>query len=170
MWLFLFLTVSGIEEGIDLVEPTITRHTIRNLHPFSKYNFVVLAFNAAGDGPKAPAVEASTSEGIPNPPENVRVEKIQLSQITVLWSAPVRPNGLLRGYEVVYSTMKDSTKNLQAPSVLPVASSMPYALSATMNDGMKAERIKHRLVGPNETSIILTGENSNSKLCQLVVL
>ncbi|OWA50313.1 Protein sidekick [Hypsibius exemplaris] len=128
--MFYFNTETG-DEGVDFVEPSVSRHTIRSLRPFTPYVLSLVSFNAAGDGPRAAAVNFTTLEGLPQPPEDLVFERIQTSSLTVRWKAPRRSNGRIRGYEIAYHLW----------------------LSANATGKTNGRK----LTGPNDTFVTLTG-------------
>lgn len=74
--------------------------TIGGLTPGATYTFTALAQNAVGWGPESPSVTV-TLPMRPDPPENVHVSDIGLTDLTVNWSAPGNTGGLPIGSYLV---------------------------------------------------------------------
>ncbi|XP_055931729.1 tyrosine-protein phosphatase Lar-like isoform X6 [Argiope bruennichi] len=86
-------------------------YTIRDLTPYTEYEFYVIAVNAIGRGsPSAPAVittgETVDSVGSGKPgsaPRNVQATPLSTSTVVVQWDPPKEPNGQVTGYKVYYT-------------------------------------------------------------------
>ncbi|XP_055931726.1 tyrosine-protein phosphatase Lar-like isoform X3 [Argiope bruennichi] len=79
-------------------------YTIRDLTPYTEYEFYVIAVNAIGRGsPSAPAV-ITTGETEPgSAPRNVQATPLSTSTVVVQWDPPKEPNGQVTGYKVYYT-------------------------------------------------------------------
>lgn len=78
----------------------------------------VLAFNAAGDGPRSTAVLVRTLQGLPSAPRNITFTDITMNSLVVTWQPPYRRNGLIQSYLVTYETIEqDERKSLVKTSL-----------------------------------------------------
>ncbi|XP_022806636.1 tyrosine-protein phosphatase Lar-like [Stylophora pistillata] len=85
---------------------TSTRVTM--LDKFTEYEFQVLAFTSAGDGPNSSTVLRKTMEDAPSAPISLSSVDVPPSnlhgpRITLSWSKPTEPNGVIRSYTLFYS-------------------------------------------------------------------
>ena len=70
----------------------------------------VLAFNAAGDGPRSTAVTVRTLQGLPSAPRNITFTDITMNSLVVSWEPPYRRNGLIQAYLVTYETIEQDER------------------------------------------------------------
>ncbi|CAL1265790.1 unnamed protein product [Larinioides sclopetarius] len=79
-------------------------YTIRDLTPYTEYEFYVIAVNAIGRGsPSLPAV-VTTGETEPgSAPRNLQASPLSTSTVVVQWDPPKEPNGQVTGYKVYYT-------------------------------------------------------------------
>ncbi|XP_071105902.1 protein sidekick-2-like isoform X1 [Haliotis cracherodii] len=96
-------TLPSDAEQIIVVE---SRAELTSLETFSTYYMTVQAYNLAGEGPKTSVFRGRTLEGIPGPPGALMFTNITLTKMTVKWSPPARPNGVIFNYELVYFLQK----------------------------------------------------------------
>uniref|UniRef100_A0A8C3NSF2 Neural cell adhesion molecule L1 n=1 Tax=Geospiza parvula TaxID=87175 RepID=A0A8C3NSF2_GEOPR len=66
------------------------------LQPWSRYRLQVLVFNGRGAGPPSAEIRFHTPEGVPGPPEELRVERLGDTALSLEWRRPRHPNGVLR--------------------------------------------------------------------------
>ena len=71
---------------------------------YTNYSISILAFNPAGDGPRAEWTTVKTLEGLPGQPSNLRFTEITMNTLKVEWDDPLKPNGEIVGYLVTYET------------------------------------------------------------------
>uniref|UniRef100_A0A665VUI3 protein-tyrosine-phosphatase n=1 Tax=Echeneis naucrates TaxID=173247 RepID=A0A665VUI3_ECHNA len=74
--------------------------TIPGLTPFSEYSLIVMTFNGRGNGPGSHPVNFKTPEG------GRTVEKQHEHTVSLVWAAPLEPNGILTGYLLEYQLSK----------------------------------------------------------------
>ncbi|XP_053704859.1 neural cell adhesion molecule L1.2 isoform X1 [Synchiropus splendidus] len=112
-------------------EPTLTvltgageqKKVIANLRPYSRYKLAVNVFNSKGDGPPCETLGFDTEEGAPGPPDSLTLESPSESEMTLRWSPPSQPNGILLGYELQYQRISESdnsptqVENIHDPAV-----------------------------------------------------
>lgn len=70
----------------------------------------VLAFNAAGDGPRSTAVMVRTLQGLPSAPRNITFTDITMNSLVVSWEPPYRRNGIIQAYLVTYETIEQDER------------------------------------------------------------
>uniref|UniRef100_UPI00358E061C protein sidekick-1-like n=1 Tax=Myxine glutinosa TaxID=7769 RepID=UPI00358E061C len=112
---------------------SLTFYELSHLEKFRRYEIVLSAFNAAGNGPSTTPIQVFVGEAVPSAaPRNVKVEGTSSSQLQVTWSPPPASShtGDLQGYKVFYKT-------------------------APKHDGNESERI--RVLYLPETSVRLKG-------------
>jgi len=87
-----------------VLAPSQTIATLRDLFPYTSYSISILAFNAAGNGPNltTPLV-MTTNEDVPGPPGALQFVVSSPTSLSVSWTAPARPNGVVQMYEVSYT-------------------------------------------------------------------
>jgi hypothetical protein len=88
----------------------VTHLWLEGLSGFTQYEITVCAFNHTFASPADPLV-FNTPEDIPTAPRDVLVYERTSSSLTVVWKAPVPPNGIITKYDLKYYT-SDSEKIL----------------------------------------------------------
>ncbi|XP_069937284.1 cell adhesion molecule Dscam2-like, partial [Cherax quadricarinatus] len=86
--------------------------TVVGLQSFTRYIFVLQAFNAKGPGPLSTEVFATTLEDVPEaPPEEVSCVALTSTRVQVSWSPPppALTNGRITTYTLTYTPMDDHT-------------------------------------------------------------
>lgn len=99
-----------VEEEIEVVPATATSHSLVFLDKYTQYRIQVLAFNAAGDGPRSNAVVARTMQGLPSAPRNITFTDITMNSLVVAWEPPRRRNGPVQAYLVTYETVQQDER------------------------------------------------------------
>ena len=89
---------------LQTVPATHTTHSLIFLEMYTNYSISILAFNPAGDGPRAEWTTVKTLEGLPGKPSNLRFTEITMNTLKVEWDDPLKPNGEIVGYLVTYET------------------------------------------------------------------
>ncbi|XP_069511212.1 protein sidekick-2 isoform X2 [Ambystoma mexicanum] len=75
---------------------------LKNLTGYTAYLISILAFNAAGDGPRSPPLKGQTQQAAPSAPSSIRFSELTTTSVNVSWEPPVYPNGILESYRLVY--------------------------------------------------------------------
>ncbi|XP_049275010.1 receptor-type tyrosine-protein phosphatase delta isoform X2 [Rhipicephalus sanguineus] len=91
---------------------TMPYHHIRDLSPYTEYEFYVIAVNDLGRGSPSVPVTVTTGEtadlaGGSKPgsaPRNLQARTLSSSTVVVQWDPPKEPNGQVMGYNVYYTT------------------------------------------------------------------
>ncbi|XP_037800321.1 Down syndrome cell adhesion molecule-like protein Dscam2 [Penaeus monodon] len=86
--------------------------TVGNLEKFTRYVFVLQAFNGKGPGPLSTEVFATTLEDVPEaPPEDVTCVALTSTRVEVSWSPPPAhlTHGRITTYTLTYTPMDDHT-------------------------------------------------------------
>nr|XP_049695374.1 protein sidekick isoform X4 [Helicoverpa armigera] len=99
-----------IEEEIEVVPATATSHSLVFLDKYTQYRIQVLAFNAAGDGPRSTAITVRTLQGLPSAPRNITFSDITMNSLVVEWEPPYRRNGIIQAYLVTYETIEQDER------------------------------------------------------------
>ncbi|XP_070580081.1 protein sidekick-2-like isoform X2 [Ptychodera flava] len=93
----------GQEMMRSVTSSTATELVLDRLESYTTYEIQVLCFNAAGDGPRSvPPQRARTEQTYPEAPGPLVFTKITMNAANVTWTAPIRPNGVIMGYQIVY--------------------------------------------------------------------
>lgn len=82
---------------------------ITGLQPFTVYQCQVRAVDSFGEGPPSDTSMARTSEGIPSAPTNLTAPVVTANSITLSWSRPDMPNGIVSVYNIQISSMPSGT-------------------------------------------------------------
>uniref|UniRef100_A0A672YZU9 L1 cell adhesion molecule, paralog a n=1 Tax=Sphaeramia orbicularis TaxID=375764 RepID=A0A672YZU9_9TELE len=77
---------------------------INDLRPYSHYILAVTVFNSKGEGPPSETLSFKTDEGVPGPPMSLILDSPSETSMTLYWTAPERPNGVLMGYLLQYQS------------------------------------------------------------------
>ncbi|CAB4058545.1 PTPRG [Lepeophtheirus salmonis] len=91
---------SKVQE-IYIKDHEITEYELVALKVYEQYTISIQVYNPEGLGPSA-NVLATTDEGVPSMPVEVKALEILNSSITLEWSRPLRPNGIIQGYRLYY--------------------------------------------------------------------
>uniref|UniRef100_A0AAX7VTF3 Neural cell adhesion molecule L1 n=1 Tax=Astatotilapia calliptera TaxID=8154 RepID=A0AAX7VTF3_ASTCA len=75
---------------------------ISDLRPFSNYTLKVTVYNIKGEGPFSEALPFETPEGVPGPPLTLTLDSPSETEMTLHWTPPGQPNGVLIGYLLQY--------------------------------------------------------------------
>ncbi|XP_062282916.1 neural cell adhesion molecule L1.2 [Scomber scombrus] len=84
------------------------RKVIGDLRPFSHYDLAVRVFNSKGEGPLSEALSFKTDEGVPGPPSSLTLDSPSETEMTLHWTPPSQPNGILSGYLLQYQQVVES--------------------------------------------------------------
>uniref|UniRef100_A0A8B9HQS7 Neural cell adhesion molecule L1 n=1 Tax=Astyanax mexicanus TaxID=7994 RepID=A0A8B9HQS7_ASTMX len=96
------------EDGQPLSEiviktgPNEERKELGGLQPYSCYSLFVNVFNGKGDGPPSEDCPFETPEGVPGPPTSLELISPSETEMTLQWTPPAKPNGILIGYLLQY--------------------------------------------------------------------
>ncbi|XP_038066663.1 angiopoietin-1 receptor-like [Patiria miniata] len=95
-------TLSGPGSQLILDVSTAEQVEIDGLIPFTDYSFQVAANNSVGFGPYSGVVVQRTDEAEPTVPLNVVIQNVDDVSITLQWSEPDPPQGIISNYNVRY--------------------------------------------------------------------
>uniref|UniRef100_A0A669E305 Neural cell adhesion molecule L1 n=1 Tax=Oreochromis niloticus TaxID=8128 RepID=A0A669E305_ORENI len=90
-------------------EPNEKKKVISDLRPFSNYTLKVTVYNIKGEGPFSEALPFETPEGVPGPPLTLTLDSPSETEMTLHWTPPGQPNGVLIGYLLDDSPMQVET-------------------------------------------------------------
>ncbi|KAL3205881.1 hypothetical protein MRX96_052919, partial [Rhipicephalus microplus] len=98
-------TVMANREYSETSGITMPYHHVRDLSPYTEYEFYVIAVNDLGRGSPSVPVTVTTGETEPgSAPRNLQARTLSSSTVVVQWDPPKEPNGQVMGYNVYYTT------------------------------------------------------------------
>ncbi|KAL3059586.1 hypothetical protein OYC64_014238 [Pagothenia borchgrevinki] len=95
-------------ESPVVVEAAEEKKLISDLRPYSHYDLAVAVFNSKGEGPPSETLSFNTSEGVPGPPMSLMLDSQSETEMTLRWTPPDHPNGVLNGYALQYQQIVES--------------------------------------------------------------
>uniref|UniRef100_A0A8C9Y5X0 Neural cell adhesion molecule L1 n=1 Tax=Sander lucioperca TaxID=283035 RepID=A0A8C9Y5X0_SANLU len=98
----------GHHRGRRSREPESTKKVISDLRPYSHYALAVAVFNSKGEGPRSETMPFKTDEGVPGPPMSLMLDSPSETEMTLHWTPPGHPNGVLIGYLLQYQQIVES--------------------------------------------------------------
>uniref|UniRef100_A0A8C9TS86 L1 cell adhesion molecule, paralog a n=1 Tax=Scleropages formosus TaxID=113540 RepID=A0A8C9TS86_SCLFO len=78
------------------------KKVLGGLQPYSRYAVSVTVFNSKGEGPPSEPISFDTPEGVPSHPTSLHLESPSETELTLHWTPPSQPNGVLTGYLLQY--------------------------------------------------------------------
>ncbi|XP_026055868.1 neural cell adhesion molecule L1-like isoform X2 [Carassius auratus] len=86
-----------------------------DLLPYSHYALSVSVINNKGEGPQSEPLTFRTAEGVPGPPSSLLLDSPSETEMTLHWTPPTQPNGVLKGYILRYQQVdkKDSSMQIE---------------------------------------------------------
>ncbi|XP_029291136.1 neural cell adhesion molecule L1.2 isoform X2 [Cottoperca gobio] len=84
------------------------KKVISDLRPYSHYALAVTVFNSKGEGPHSETMSFITNEGVPGPPMSLMLDSPSETEMTLHWTPPGLPNGVLIGYLLQYQQIVES--------------------------------------------------------------
>ncbi|KAG7228371.1 hypothetical protein INR49_009235 [Caranx melampygus] len=88
--------------------PSEEKKVISDLRPYSHYTVAVTVFNSKGEGPPSEMLTFKTHEGVPGPPMTLTLDSPSETEMTLHWTPPGQPNGVLIGYLLQYQRIVES--------------------------------------------------------------
>ncbi|XP_068676793.1 uncharacterized protein [Montipora foliosa] len=88
---------------IDVSQNSVYTKTVTGLQESTEYEFQVLAYTSAGDGPKSFVQSVKMKEAAPSkPPSGFRVDTSTSTSVTASWRLPPKDsrNGIIRGFKL----------------------------------------------------------------------
>ncbi|XP_059806227.1 neurofascin-like [Hypanus sabinus] len=97
------------------------RAIVSGLQPYSMYKMQVAAVNGRGASPWSEVFAINTTEGVPGKPASLRIRQPDLETITLQWTPPRDPNGIITGYTINYHPLTGSRarRNSTIPRLPP---------------------------------------------------
>lgn len=108
------------ETEMIIEDPSATQGNITGLRPYTTYRLTVSVITRHSSNSLQSDYRYNTTlEGVPDTPLNVSVHNVTNSTVTVVWSAPLRMNGVLQYYEVLYTSSRNERykKNLESSGI-----------------------------------------------------
>uniref|UniRef100_A0A674AGX6 Neural cell adhesion molecule L1 n=1 Tax=Salmo trutta TaxID=8032 RepID=A0A674AGX6_SALTR len=84
--------------------PKEEKRVLGGLRPYSHYALTVTVFNSKGEGPPSKTLSFETDEGAPGPPMSLLLDSHAGTEMTLHWTPPAQPNGVLKGYLLQYQS------------------------------------------------------------------
>ncbi|XP_008316357.1 neural cell adhesion molecule L1.2 isoform X2 [Cynoglossus semilaevis] len=81
------------------------KKVIHDLRPYSHYDLAVAVFNSKGEGPGSEMLSFQTHEGVPSAPTSLVLDSPSETEMTLHWTPPDEPNGILIGYVLRYQQL-----------------------------------------------------------------
>ncbi|XP_077482047.1 protein sidekick-2 isoform X1 [Stigmatopora argus] len=105
---------------------------LKNLTGYTGYMISVAPFNAAGDGPRSPAIRGRTQQAAPSAPSFIHFSELTTSSVNVSWGEPTLPNGIIEGYRLVYEPSTSVDESSAACADCLHSPSSPPGVSRTV--------------------------------------
>ncbi|KAM4748041.1 neuronal cell adhesion molecule isoform 2-T2 [Rhinophrynus dorsalis] len=126
-----------------------THGMLPGLEPNTHYVLNVRVVNGKGEGPSSIDKYFETPEGVPSAPSFLDVVDRTLDSLTLVWSPPTHPNGILTHYTLKYQSI-NSTHELGPPIEITIPANES---SVILNNLVQSTRYKfyfyaHTAVGP----------------------
>ncbi|XP_061592163.1 neural cell adhesion molecule L1.2 isoform X2 [Cololabis saira] len=93
---------------VEEAGPSNEKKVISNLRPYSHYVLAITVFNKKGEGPPSEELPFETDEGVPGPPTTLILDSPSETDMTLHWTPPAHPNGILVGYLLQYQQITES--------------------------------------------------------------
>ncbi|XP_051518124.1 neural cell adhesion molecule L1-like [Myxocyprinus asiaticus] len=93
------------------------RKVLGDLQPYSHYALAVSVFNNKGDGPQSEPLTFHTPEGVPGPPSSLMLDSPSETELTLHWTPPTQPNGVLIGYALHYQQVDNENSPMQVEMI-----------------------------------------------------
>ncbi|XP_051946960.1 neural cell adhesion molecule L1-like [Xyrauchen texanus] len=93
------------------------RKVLGDLQPYSHYALAVSVFNNKGDGPQSEPLTFHTPEGVPGPPSSLMLDSPSETEMTLHWTPPTQPNGVLIGYTLHYQQVDNENSPMQVEMI-----------------------------------------------------
>ncbi|XP_066526588.1 neural cell adhesion molecule L1.2 [Hoplias malabaricus] len=93
------------------------KKVLGGLQPFSYYSLSVSVFNKKGNGPQSDERTFEMPEGAPGPPTSLDLVSPSETEITLHWTPPAQPNGILTGYTLEYHQLDIENRPMQKEQI-----------------------------------------------------
>lgn len=151
------------KENMDIVPNTLRSFVLLELEMFATYFVQISAFNPAGDGPRSAPISVTTKEDLPDKVGPLKFTNITMSSLRVYWDPPLKSNGILIGYYVVYETFipqgdfskqvkQTVTENYLSVNNLKEYITCRFKVRAKTSVGMGPEQVGNVTTGPQPGS------------------
>ncbi|XP_041442217.1 phosphatidylinositol phosphatase PTPRQ-like [Xenopus laevis] len=110
---------------------TDTEILITDLKKFTEYKMRITASTSAGESNSSEQIDifVKTLEDVPgSPPHNLSLLGVNSTAITLAWSPPLEPNGIITHYEVIYTHSTDLFTQSTISTSLSLTDLYPYTL------------------------------------------
>ncbi|XP_029649944.1 protogenin-like isoform X2 [Octopus sinensis] len=86
----------------------LTTVVIKGLQPYTEYQFSIRSHSGNEKGPFSKLAIARTNEGVPSMPTKVNWLPVGAGKVKVEWAPPIKSNGVVLTYTILYSIDKQS--------------------------------------------------------------
>ncbi|CAG7726772.1 unnamed protein product [Allacma fusca] len=142
---------------VHYIPSTTESVDVKDLSPFTAYEFMVRYHGVDQDGPYSQKVESRTLAGKPGPPAGVDWKVTNNRTIELSWLAPLEPNGLIQQYWVEYKNKSAESQEFHTQSITFVSSSNNQTLDPDFEGGI----IDWSSSSTNTTSMLLQNLTTN---------
>uniref|UniRef100_A0A4W5JJJ4 L1 cell adhesion molecule, paralog a n=1 Tax=Hucho hucho TaxID=62062 RepID=A0A4W5JJJ4_9TELE len=97
--------------------PKEEKRVLGGLRPYSHYALTVTVFNSKGEGPPSKTLSFETDEGAPGPPMSLLLDSHAGTEMTLHWTPPAQPNGVLKGYLLQYQIVKSDDSPMKVETI-----------------------------------------------------
>ncbi|XP_019631428.1 PREDICTED: phosphatidylinositol phosphatase PTPRQ-like isoform X2 [Branchiostoma belcheri] len=120
-------TISGqqmatVEQNVTVRIPDDSQpvqFSLSELKPFTYYTVRLSAVTSQGEGDKTLPTGARTREAAPSgPPSDVRIYDVNVNNVTMSWTPPSQPNGIIRYYIIKYGDNTTATEGNHTAFIL----------------------------------------------------
>ncbi|KAI8509927.1 hypothetical protein Bbelb_123550 [Branchiostoma belcheri] len=121
-------TISGqqmaaaVEQNVTVRIPDDSQpvqFSLSELKPFTYYTVRLSAVTSQGEGDKTQPTGARTREAAPSdPPSDVRIYNVNVNNVTMSWTPPSQPNGIIRYYIIKYGDNTTATEGNHTAFIL----------------------------------------------------
>ena len=101
-----------VDEDDIVVSDGERSRVLSNLTAFTNYTISVAVSTSVGRGPFSDAITRRTEEDAPSMPTNLKIRELKARSLSLEWGLPLKPNGVVRVYEVVYYVTNNKEANI----------------------------------------------------------
>ncbi|KAJ8868706.1 hypothetical protein PR048_030245 [Dryococelus australis] len=99
-------------------------YVVCNLKPYTTYRISIAVISSRlVEGPRSNFLFATTTEGAPEPVQNLTVSKVTNISMVVSWVPPVVTNGVIKYYEISYNARRKKVDATNVETILDVLTS-----------------------------------------------
>nr|XP_042900815.1 Down syndrome cell adhesion molecule-like protein Dscam2 [Parasteatoda tepidariorum] len=109
----LFRPAESLAGDEEYEERTVSEQEIKltNLHKFTNYTVIIMAYTQKGFGVRSDAIFCSTLEDVPGSPADIKAVVMSSDTILVSWKPPLHSNGLVTKFTLYWRSLVSGAKN-----------------------------------------------------------